>query len=65
MSEFPSFKFQGVGVLRPPNVSIVKVSGGVLPFFSFFIINNLQKATRLPPETLTIEGGNSVALKKP
>ena len=65
MSEFPSFKFQGVGVLRPPNVSIVKVSGGVLPFFSFFIINNLQKATRLPPETLTIEGAIPLPSKNP
>jgi len=65
MSEFPSFKFQGVGVLRPPNVSIVYVSGGVLPFFSFFIINNLQKATRLPPETLTIEGAITLPSKNP
>jgi len=65
MSEFPSLRFQGVGVLRPPNVSIVKVSGGVLPFFSFFIINNLQKATRLPPETLTIEGAIPLPSKNP
>ena len=65
MSEFPSFKFQGVGVLRPPNVSIVYVSGCVLPFFSFFIINNLQKATRLPPETLTIEGAIPLPSKNP
>ncbi len=65
MSEFPSFKFQGVRVLRPPNVSIVYVSGGVLPFFSFFIINDLQKAKRVPPETLTIEGAIPLPSKNP
>ncbi len=56
MSEFPSSTFQGVRVLRPTKVSIIDNLGGVFAFFSLFIINNLQEATRLPPKTPMIDG---------
>ena len=65
MREFLSFKFQGVRVLRRPTISIIYVSGCVLPFFSFFIINDLQKAKRVPPETLMIEGILPLPSKNP
>ena len=38
--------------------------GVCYPFFLSFI-NNLQKATRLPPETLTIEGAITLPSKNP
>jgi len=65
MSKFPSFKVWEVRALPSPAVSIVYVSGGVLPFFTSFIINNLERATRLPAETWMIEGVISLPSKNP
>ncbi len=65
MSNFLSFKVWEVRALPPPAVSIVYVSGGVLPFFTSFIINNLERATRLPAETWMIEGVISLPSKNP
>ena len=65
MFEFPSSTFQGVRVLRAPKVSIIDNLGCVLAFFSLFIINNLQEATRLPAETSMIEGAISLPSKNP
>jgi len=65
MSKFPSSKFQGVRALQLPRVSIIQNLGGVLAFFSSFIINNLQKAERVPPETWTIDGAISSPLINP
>jgi len=65
MFEFPSSTFQGVRVLRAPKVSIIDNLGGVFPFFTLFIINNLQEAARLPAETSMIEGAISLPSKNP
>ena len=64
-SEFPSSTFQGVRVLRPPNVSIIDNLGVVCPFFSLFIINNLQRAALPPPKTSMIDGVIPLPSKNP
>ncbi len=65
MSKFLSSTFQGVGALQLPKVSIIHNLGGVLPFFSFFIINNLQRHTHGGAKALTIEGVIPLPSKSP
>ena len=65
MSEFPSLRFRGVRVLRSSSISIVKVSGCVLAFFSLFIIYNLQGHTHGGAKALTIDGVVPLPSKSP
>ncbi len=65
MSEFLSSRFRGTRALQLPKVSIIHNLGGMLAFFSLFIINNLQKAACLPPETWMIDGAIQLPLKSP